>query len=106
MQSRQVTLKIENLLQETSLILAITQLPGVPQFTILQPSTKGKYRIFASIVTEVCWLHMLFQGFGWFFLSPQSDSLVSQCFCIGHARTKHIEIEYHFVHEKVCWRDL
>jgi hypothetical protein len=51
---------------------------------------KGEYKAIANATTEIMWLHM-----GANFLSANP---------VFHARMKHIEVDYHFVQERVLKR--
>ena len=77
------------------------------QPTISRLSTKAKYRAIANTATELPWLTFLLHDLR----VPQS--LPSILFCdnlsvlhmivnpVLHARSKHIELDYHFVRERV-----
>ena len=70
-------------------------------------STKAEYRALASTTAELYWLRMLLRDFGIFLPHPpllwcdNVSALAIASNPVLHARTKHIEVDYHFVHEKV-----
>jgi hypothetical protein len=77
------------------------------QPTVSRSSTEAEYRSLALCSQEVMWLEHLLKVLGVF---PKQTSIL-WCDNIGatflasnpqfHARTKHIEIDYHFVRERV-----
>ena len=75
-------------------------------------SIKGKYRALASSAAELCLIRMLLQDLGVFLPLPpllwcdNVSALVIASNPMFHARTKHIEVDYHFVCERVLKRDL
>ena len=70
-------------------------------------STKAEYRALASTTAELYWLRMLLRDFGIFLPHPpllwcdNVSALAIASNPVFHARTKHIEVDYHFVREKV-----
>nr|GEZ00965.1 hypothetical protein [Tanacetum cinerariifolium] len=82
------------------------------QRTVLRSSTKADYKALADIVAELTWLQALLHEFG------ICSSLTPILWCDNHgatylsanpifcARTKHVEIDYHFVRKKVAQGDL
>jgi hypothetical protein len=74
---------------------------------VSRSSTEAKYRSMAITTAELFWIRMLF---------PLSFSLVLWCDNVNalalasnpifHARTKHIEVDYHFIREKVVNGDI
>ena len=77
------------------------------QLTIALSSTEAKYRGAAMAACEIAWLQKLLADLG----QSLHDVVVIYCDNISsimlannqvyHARTKHIEVHYHFVREKV-----
>jgi histone deacetylase 1/2 len=78
------------------------------QATISRSSTEAEYKSLANATAEVMWIHTLFDELG----VSQSKAVVLWCDNIRatyisanpmfHARTKHIEVDYHFVRERVA----
>jgi histone deacetylase 1/2 len=78
------------------------------QPTVSRSSTEAEYKALANATAEVIWVHNLLTELG--ISHPKSASL--WCDNLGatylsanpifHARTKHIEIDYHFVRERVA----
>uniref|UniRef100_A0A2N9FTN5 Integrase catalytic domain-containing protein n=1 Tax=Fagus sylvatica TaxID=28930 RepID=A0A2N9FTN5_FAGSY len=78
------------------------------QVTVSRSSAEAEYRAMASAAAELTWLTYLLRDLG---LSSHSSPVL---FCdntsalhmtvnpVFHARTKHIELDYHFVREKVA----
>ena len=82
------------------------------QYTVSRSSTEAEYRALASIAAELYWLRMLLRDFGIFLPQPpllwcdNVSALAIASIPMFHARTKHIEVDYHFVREKVFRCDL
>lgn len=82
------------------------------QPVVARSSTEAEYRAMALATTDLYWLRMLFKDI----CVPLFSSPILWCDNIGalalasnpvyHARTKHIEIDYHFIREKVVNRDI
>uniref|UniRef100_A0A2N9IRW5 Reverse transcriptase Ty1/copia-type domain-containing protein n=1 Tax=Fagus sylvatica TaxID=28930 RepID=A0A2N9IRW5_FAGSY len=82
------------------------------QWTISRSSMKAEYRSLTSAIAELYWIRMVLRDLGIFL----SNTLVLWCDNLSalalasnpvfHARTKHIEVDYHFVREKVVRRDV
>jgi hypothetical protein len=82
------------------------------QAIVSRSSTEAEYRALALTTAELFWIRMLFKDIG---ISLPSIPLL---WCdnvsaialasnpVFHARTKHIEVDYHFVREKVVNSDL
>ena len=79
---------------------------------ISRSSTEAEYRALSLTTTELFWIRMLFKEIGIFFQVPPvlwCDNLSALALAsnpVFHARTKHIEVDYHFVREKVVNRDV
>ena len=77
------------------------------QPTVSRSSAEAKYRAMASTAAEITWLTHLFMDIGLFLLQPprilcdNQSALHMSKNPIFHARSKHIELDYHFVREKV-----
>ena len=82
------------------------------QTTVSWSSTKTEYRVSASTALKLCWICMLLRDLG--ILLPQPpllwcdnvSALAIASNLVFHARTKHIRVNYHFVHKKVLKRVL
>jgi histone deacetylase 1/2 len=80
------------------------------QATVSRSSTEAEYKSLANATAEVMWVQTLLDELG----VSQSKAAVLWCDNIGatylsanpvfHARTKHIEVDYHFVRERVAQR--
>jgi hypothetical protein len=77
------------------------------QPVVSKSSTEAEYRSLAFAITELCWLRMLFKELRLFLHIPPTlwcDNLGALALAFNpvyHACTKHIEVDYHFIHEKV-----
>lgn len=82
------------------------------QETVSKSSTKSEYRALASTAAELLWLQQVLKDISIFLFSPPKlwcDNVSTHAIAsnpIFHARTKHVEVEYHFIREKVLRRDL
>ena len=82
------------------------------QSTISRSSTKAEYRALASTAAKLYWIRMLLRDLGIFLSTPpllwcdNVSALAIASNPVFHARTKHIEVDYHFVHEKVLRKNL
>ncbi|KAJ8764527.1 hypothetical protein K2173_006267 [Erythroxylum novogranatense] len=77
------------------------------QPTVARSSTESEYKTIGNVTTEIMWLGSLLHEIGF----PRA--LLAQLWCdnigavyltanpIFHGRTKHVELEYHFVREQV-----
>ena len=82
------------------------------QAVVSRSSTEAEYRSLAITTAELYWLRMLFQEIQ----IPLKVAPVLWCDNVNalalasnpvfHARTKHIEVDYHFVRKKVVNRDI
>ncbi|XP_019173479.1 PREDICTED: uncharacterized protein LOC109169035 [Ipomoea nil] len=81
------------------------------QRTVARSSTEAEYKALADVSAEVTWVVSLLRELGMH--SGQSatlwcDNLGATYLCanpVFHARTKHVEIDYHFVRDKVASGD-
>uniref|UniRef100_J3KUE7 Reverse transcriptase Ty1/copia-type domain-containing protein n=1 Tax=Oryza brachyantha TaxID=4533 RepID=J3KUE7_ORYBR len=78
------------------------------QTTVSCSSAEAEYRAVAHAVAECCWLRQLLQELHVTFALATvvyCDNVSAVCMTanpLHHRRTKHIEIDIHFVHEKVA----
>jgi len=82
------------------------------QATMSRSSTEAEYKSVANATAEVMWIQKLLDELG----IPHPQAACLWCDNIGakylsaspvfHARTKHIEIDYHFVREQVAAKRL
>lgn len=94
--------------------LVIVLLPGLPRSKpqFFGSSTEAKYRALASSAVKLCWIHMLLRDLGIFLSNPpllwcnNVSALAIASNPFFHACTKHIEMDYHFVRERVLKCDL
>ncbi|KAI3830313.1 hypothetical protein L1987_04451 [Smallanthus sonchifolius] len=76
------------------------------QRTVSRSSTKSEYKAIADSVAELIWLKSLLRELGLDSLAPTlwCDNLGATYLTanpVFHARTKHVEVDYHFVREQV-----
>lgn len=79
------------------------------QDVVSRSSTESEYRALSSTASEVVWLQSLFKELG---VALDSDPSIVWCDNMGasalasnsvfHARTKHIEVDVHFISEKIA----
>jgi len=75
-------------------------------------STEAKYRGAAIVACEVIWLQKLFSNLGQLVDAPiviycdNISSILLTNNSVYHARTKHIEVHYHFIREKVLAKEI
>ena len=73
-----------------------------------RPSAKAEYRFMASTAAELTWLSFLLYDLGIALPRPpilHCDNLSALYMIVNpvfHGRTKHIELDYHYVREKVA----
>lgn len=82
------------------------------QATVSRSSTEAEYKAMANATAEIIWIQSLLRELG----IKSSPAAVLWCDNLGatylsanpvfHARTKHIEIDYHFVRERVAQKQL
>lgn len=78
------------------------------QHTVARSSTEAEYRALASAAAEITWVSFILRDIGLYMSETPtifSDNLSALQLTVNpvfHARTKHIEIDYHFVREKVA----
>ncbi|XP_019150243.1 PREDICTED: uncharacterized protein LOC109147061 [Ipomoea nil] len=77
------------------------------QRTVARSSTEAEYKGLADVAAEVTWVMSLLRELGLNSGNPATlwcDNLGATYMCanpVFHARTKHVEIDYHFVRDKV-----
>ncbi|XP_075655127.1 uncharacterized protein LOC142625334 [Castanea sativa] len=82
------------------------------QDTVSHSSTKSKYRALAIAAAELCWIRQVLRDIGIFLSFPPKlwcDNISALAIAsnpVFHARTKHVEVDYHFVRERVLRCDL
>ena len=82
------------------------------QPVVFRSSIEVEYRALASSATKLYWTRMLLKDFGVFLTNPpilwydNVSTLSIASNLVFHARTKHIEVDYRFVHERVLRHDL
>ena len=75
-------------------------------------STEAEYRALASTTAELCWIRMILKDLGVYLSLPPMlwcdnvSALALASNPIFHARTKHIEVNYHYINEKILHREL
>jgi hypothetical protein len=82
------------------------------QATVSRSSTEAEYRSLANATAELQWLQSLLKELGIFLSHPPTlwcDNLGATYLTANpmfHAHTKHIEIDFHFVRDKVASKNL
>lgn len=82
------------------------------QNTVSRSSTEAEYQSLAQTAAELYWIRQLLCDLNIFLLNPpvlwcdNASALALAKNPMFHARSKHIEIDYHFVREKVIRGDL
>jgi hypothetical protein len=82
------------------------------QPTVSRSSTEAKYKALANTTTEIMWVQSLLQDIG--VQAPRTaviwcDNIGATDLAANHVmfgRTKHIEVDYHFVRERVSQKFL
>ena len=75
-------------------------------------STEAEYRALATTATELSWLKQLFRDLLLFLhhvpvlWCDNVSSITLASNPVFHARTKHVEVDYHFIKEHVLRKDL
>ena len=82
------------------------------QTIVVRSSTEAEYHALATTTAEVSWLRILFKELQ-IFLShvpvlwcDNASAIALSANPVFHSRTKHIEVDYHYVREKVLRHDL
>ena len=82
------------------------------QDTVSRSSTESEYRALATTAAELVWICQVLKDLGIFLsFAPKLccdnvSALTIASNLVFHARTKHVEVDYHFVLERVFCRDL
>ena len=82
------------------------------QDTVSRSSTESEYRALATTAAELSWLRQVLRDLGIFLPTPPNlwcdnvNALTIASNLVFHARTKHVEVDYHFVRERVLRMDL
>ena len=82
------------------------------QHTVSRSSTEAEYRALATGVAELAWLRQVLCDLGIFLPSApaiwcdNTSAIALASNLVFHSRTKHIEVDYHFVRERVVRGDL
>uniref|UniRef100_A0A2N9FVX2 Integrase catalytic domain-containing protein n=1 Tax=Fagus sylvatica TaxID=28930 RepID=A0A2N9FVX2_FAGSY len=82
------------------------------QLTVSRSSTESEYRALALASAELCWFRTLLKDLGVFISAAPilwCDNISALAIAsnpVFHARTKHIEVDFHFVRERVLRKDL
>ncbi|XP_019198888.1 PREDICTED: uncharacterized protein LOC109192641 [Ipomoea nil] len=77
------------------------------QRTVARSSTEAEYKGLADVCAEVTWVVSLLRELGLHSGAPATlwcDNMGATYLCanpVFHARTKHVEVDYHFVRDKV-----
>lgn len=80
------------------------------QSTVARSSTESEYRALAQTAAEITWICSLLKNLHLFLHQPplllcdNISALALSAIPIFHARTKHIEVDYHYIRESVTSR--
>lgn len=79
--------------------------------TVSRSSAEAEYRQLAFTAAEISWLRSMFCDLNLFLQCPKiwCDNLSAIAIAsnpVFHARTKHVEVDYHYVREKVVNKEL
>ncbi|GKG37691.1 ribonuclease H-like domain-containing protein [Tanacetum coccineum] len=79
------------------------------QHTLAKSSAKAEYRAMTSVTSEVTWILKILRDFKWDKVLPVNLYCDSQAAIkitanhVFHERTKYLEIDLHFVREKILF---
>lgn len=82
------------------------------QHTVARSSTEAEYRAMAQTASDLVWLQQLFSKLHIPSSTPHvlwcdnKSAIALACNPVFHARTKHIELDYHFIREQVLNRQI
>ena len=82
------------------------------QPTVSRSSTEAEYRALATTAAELSWFRILFKELKIFLpyvpviWCDNVSAIALSANPVFHSRTKHLEVDYHYVREKVLHRDL
>uniref|UniRef100_A0A2N9GVX2 Integrase catalytic domain-containing protein n=1 Tax=Fagus sylvatica TaxID=28930 RepID=A0A2N9GVX2_FAGSY len=82
------------------------------QATVSRSFTESEYHALAIAFAELCWIRSLLKDLGIYLPDPPTlwcDNISALAIAsnpVFHARTKHIEVDFHFVRERVLCKDL
>ncbi|KAM6574267.1 hypothetical protein CsatA_022594 [Cannabis sativa] len=85
----------------------LVSLSSKKQAVVSRSSTESEYRALAQVAAEIAWIQALLKEFEF----PLPCTPVTWCDKVGynpvyHARTKHIELDVHFVRDKVINKEI
>ncbi|GJT98837.1 ribonuclease H-like domain-containing protein [Tanacetum coccineum] len=86
---------------------AVQQIEMVVHYSEIDFSAEAEYRGVVNVVAETCWLHNLLRELHTpvsstaFVYCANANAIYLSCNPVQHRRTKHIEIDIHFVHDFV-----
>jgi hypothetical protein len=91
-----------------SSLVAILFLGALANNPLSRSSTEAEYKVVANATAEVIWIQVLLRELGISQLQPPSlwcDNIGATYLSanpIFHRRTKHVEVDYHFVRKRVA----